>query len=89
MVKIVTINQLSYIKLGVNDCHNLCINSCRETIAHTFVTTSVQDQIERYNEDDGVKHRWDVLQSSYQCCGGGPRGHRDYTNREGRLIEGT
>ena len=72
------------------NCNNvdLKIIKFRETIAHTFANTPVQNQLIRYEKDSTIRDRWDTLQKSYECCGGGSQGYRDWANRDGRLVQG-
>ena len=49
---------------------------------HVLNGTSLSTQ-RRYDSHDFFRERWDVLQSTYSCCGGHQAGFRDYANEEG------
>ena len=71
-----------------------CLVACilafllRETVAHTFGSTSVQAQLELFEADEAVAGRWNALQRSYGCCGGGRRGYKEWAPKEGALKAG-
>jgi len=60
----------------------------RETIAHTFSSSTVLAQLRRRETDEAAEARWSRLESSYECCGGGRGGYRDYADDNGDLSRG-
>lgn len=72
----------------------LCLVSCilafllREVIAHNFSKTSVQPELRRFGVDADVTARWNRLQRTYECCGGGENGYGDWQGPDGIVTAG-
>ena len=71
-----------------------CLVACilafllRQSVALTFSSTSVQGQIQRFEDDEVIARRWNALQRGYGCCGGGPDGYKDWAPSDGILRRG-